>query len=355
MQLPRTPEERQAVQAQCTIEQATDRDEPAVLRAHASPQLAAALASWETLWSFLNNPGTSYLDRLAAAAKGSALVTPEHLAEFWTAASQPGTQSVNPSPCCLLSCSQVLYAPPGLPAYPISPEDRNRSPIAWQRSRAVEILGRELGTYYADANRYPAMVRALEGWRTTGYSEEQARKNALLRGPRNLEWLRVAIRLGEARSLYVCCNDRYPFEELVHAAQLVALVNAKDYKAASDALYEMASLAQLKYAGPARDLKPLRTATATLAAASWAMRQDIDTHSRYYLVGSLMKLIEMPPMTFDPQLPPNDPKQREGIMAFEKWFTEHREQLEREAAAERPHLQELLAQLNAAGDRWVLP
>ena len=355
IRIPFTPEARASYETQCKIETATDRDEPALLRAHSSPQLTAALTSWNTLWALLNDPDTSYLDRLAAASKGVALVTPEHLVEFWSASQVSGT-FVDHSPCCLLYCASVLFARPGVPAYPLSPEDRNRSPFNWQRSRALDILKREIGTYYADPSRYPAMVRALEGWRTSNSSQEQLRSDALLQGPRNMDWLRVAIRLGAARELSVCCDDRYPFEELIYTAQLVILTNAKDNWTAETAVSGMSRMADLRYNGPARDLRSMRTSTGTLAASRWAMRSDIDGDTRYQaLVGPLMNMVENPPFTFDRQLPRNDPRQQEYIQVFEKWFAENRERLEREAAAERPHLQSLLDQLNAAGDRWVLP
>jgi hypothetical protein len=92
------------------------------------------------LWSFLNNPGTSYLDRLAAASKDSALVTPEHLVEFWTAervnsSNAKRLPSDHISRNCLLSSMR-----PGIAGcFPdVSPSDVEEIP-AFPESNPIQI------------------------------------------------------------------------------------------------------------------------------------------------------------------------------------------------------------------------
>jgi len=43
---------------------------------------------------------------------------------------------------------------------------------------------------------------------------------------------------------------------------------------------------------------------------------------------------------------PNNPEAVKSLAAFEDWLTQHRAQLEQEAAAERPHLESLAKELH---------
>src|SRR6266851_2278353 len=63
----------------CAQEEKTDSLEQVALKTYTSDALKKALQSEPEMWRFLTDPSTAYLDRMAAANEGAALIRPEDL------------------------------------------------------------------------------------------------------------------------------------------------------------------------------------------------------------------------------------------------------------------------------------
>ena len=151
----------------------------------------------------------------------------------------------------------------------------------------------------------------------------------------------------------VCCADTYHFEELVHAAHIVILLNTKDVGVASETAYRAGRLSHDQFSSFSSELKPLRTKTGILAAARWAADLRVDAWTRYYsFVGPILQMTDELPFKHDPQLSPANPKVGVDLKRFEQWYQARRSLLEQEAAAERPRLKKLAEEL-ADGEPMV--
>lgn len=85
----------------CQSAQAADEEERVLATKRKSPALNAALRSESAFWTFLIDPSTAYLDRMAAALHGGNLVSPEQLPRLWEtyAIFETLPHGVSPSPC----------------------------------------------------------------------------------------------------------------------------------------------------------------------------------------------------------------------------------------------------------------
>lgn len=145
-------------------------------------------------------------------------------------------------------------------------------------------------------------------------------------------------------------NDSYHFEELVHAAQIIILQRTDSPNVASAAAYWIAELATREYTslGPNCPLKPLHTATATLAIARWALNEKIDAWDRYIgYAGSITKIVSDAPYRPDQRAFGKTGEINYALAAFSVWFADQRPKLqEAAAAAEHAHLNALAAELH---------
>jgi hypothetical protein len=374
--------------SRCAKAEATDAAEPSLVANHQSAALQIALYSEAASWSFLIDPSTSYMDRMAAASQGGSRVSLEELPRLWEAFAELEVlpSGVNPSPCKFLMSANLtpymwsarkekpipgtasaqpetrsilglrIRLPDKAVDYPLESEDRNSAPWPWQMRRALVILFDLVGQYYANPERYQAMSEVAFRWRPANFYEHQVRTMALSHGPRNKAWVESMVRLaledggglGEmaVADLYVYGGDSYHLEELVHAAQIVILQQTQKEAVAGRAAFNSAQMATVKPSQPWA-WKPLRTATDILAIAAWAMDQKVAAWNRYYLFASpLCQIIDEPPFKPNPSLNPESPEVTEALDKFEAWFSLQRPRLEREAAKESPHLTSLAAELH---------
>ncbi len=384
---------RNDLQALCNQVQATEQAEQGILENHTSAAVARALVSQSDLWRFVTDPSTLYRDRMVAARQGGGLVGLDRLVELWKAQADLDRPAVPRilSPCYFLLSDNMgpghwvtrhnafnvsgiepqssLFAGQKFMQpieYPITQADRGNAPWLWQMERMLPVLMNAVQTYYAQPDRYPAMADVAWNWQTSDWWQARVRERALVGGgPRNAAWLENVIRLALehnpaevgyeetwARSvgdLYVYGNDSYHFEELVHAAQIIILQRTDRPNVASAAAYWIAELATRKYTslGPNCPLKPLQTATATLAIARWALNPKIDAWDRYIgYAAAICKTVNDPPYLPDQQAFGKAGEISDALRAFDMWFSEQRPKLEQAAAAEHAHLNSLAAELH---------
>jgi hypothetical protein len=371
------------LQTLCKQVQVTEQAEEGILQNHKPAVVAQALA-WANFWWFVTSPSTRYRDRMVAARQGGGLVGLDRLPELWKAQADLDRPAVPRilSPCDFLMSDylrprdwvgrhnsfpgfkpkSLLFIGQEFPKpieYPIAQADRDNAPWLWQMQRMLPVLMNAVQTYYAQPDRYPAMAAVAWNWQTSDWWQASVRVRALvIRGPRNAAWLENVIRLALERpdvgphpvgELYVYRNDSYHFEELVHAAQIIILQRTNSPDVATQVAFWISRLATQKYdsLGPNCPLKPLQTATATLAIARWALDQKIDAWDRYIsYAGVICKMASDPPYHPDQQAFRKTGEINDALAAFRVWFAEQRPKLEEAAAAEHVHLSALAAELH---------
>ena len=354
----------QEMRDRCPIARAADEAEPAAARTYSSPRLTASLRNWDALWVLLNDPNTPYTERIAAAYQGAAVVTPDVLPRFASivAGRLKTLAQVQFSPCDVPSWHRLEFYV-AMPPYPINAAQRANAPFDWQLQRALDVLDRQVKAFYADPTRSPALLRAMEAWQPADPYEVAYRFEALLTGPRDIGLLQRLIRATLAypttphasilRALNASTTDTAGFLERLHVAQLVLLAQTQDSALVGDVATSVLRLGLSSVSRP--ELKPVRTATSVLAIARWVQRRDLSPETRNVLAKQFMPLLDRFPLTWDPNQPPNDKEILQILATFDTWLASHRANLDDVAATERPRLEELLAELNAAGDHWTLP
>jgi hypothetical protein len=355
----------QEMRDRCPIARAADEAESAAARAYFSPRLSATLRNWDALWTLLNDPDTPYAERIAAAYQGAAAVTPDVLPRFSSIAAGrlKKLARVQFSPCDVPSWFRMEdYV--AMPPYPINDTQRANAPFDWQLQRALDVLDRGVKAYYADPTRNAALLRAMETWQPADPYEVAYRFEALLTGPRDIALLQRLIRATLAyptaphapilRVLTASTTDTAGYLERLHVAQLVLLAQTQNSALVSDLATSVLRLASPSSVNQA-ELKPVRTATSFLAIARWVQRPDLSPETRNALAKKVKPLVDRFPLVWDANVPQNDKEILQILATFDTWLASHRANLDDEAAAERSHLEELLAELNAAGDHWTLP
>jgi hypothetical protein len=371
------------LQTLCKQVQVTEQAEEGILENHTSAAVNQALASESNFWQFITDPYTPYRDRMVAARQGGGLVGLDRLPELWKAQADLDRPAVPRiiSPCYFLMSDNMgprdwvsrHNSFPGFKPksslfigqefvkpmeYPITQADRDDAPWLWQMERMLPVVMNAVQTYYAQPDRYPAMAAVAWNWQTSDWWQARVREGALVgRGPRNAAWLENVIRLAlehpegphPVGDLYAYGNDSYHFEELVHAAQIIILqrTNSPDIAAGSAGM--IAELATRTYTslGPNCPLKPLHTATATLAIARWALDQKIDAWDRYIgYAAAICKMVNHPPYHPDQRAFGKTGEINDALAAFSVWFAEQRPKLQEAAAAEHVHLNALAAELH---------
>jgi hypothetical protein len=365
----------------CTQAKKTDEFEQAQQKNSKSVRTRIALLTDWGMWRMLKNPSTPYLDRLAIAYQGSKLVGKADLPLLWqaVAASETLPDGVDPSPCEFICCGGLgignwpnrknigasrleSHASTFLGRhieslrqsveFPLSIEARERAPWVWQMKRAMHIMMESVNRYYSTPGRYPTLVAAARQWHPSNWYEASVRVNSLIRGPHNALRLQTLLRLALTESdLNVAAmasaymsdlngSDDYHLKQLVHAAQIVALQQTEREQVASQAAFSAAQLARPSLSSPGED--GLSTATSILAIARWASDHRLDAWTRYYSYASrLCAIVKEPPFQPNPGLHPRGSEVAKSLATFERWFGEHRESLERQAAAERSLLNSL--------------
>lgn len=349
----------------CPIARAADEAEGTTARAYSSPRFAAALRNGDSLWALLNDPDTAYAERIAAAYQGAPAVTPDVLPRFAAIAAgrlKKPTQ-MQFSPCDVPSWFALEYYVT-LPPYPTNAGQRANAPFDWQLQRALDVLDREVKAYYAEPVRQPVLLRAMDAWHPAEAYEVAYRLDALLTGPRDISLPRRTIRAALAnptgshepilRALSASTDDTAGFLERIHVAQLVLLAQTRDPSLAGDIATSVLRLASLNSVGRP-EWKPVRSATSVLALAGWVQRQDLAPETRNVLAKKFAPMVDGFPFHWDPNLPLNEKELLQVLATFDGWFASHRAALDGEATAERPHLEQVLAELNAEGDHWTLP
>jgi hypothetical protein len=391
----------------CSTIEKTDAAEATLLPTYTSPALEKALLSSKTFWDFITDPSTPYLDRMAAANRGGAILSPEELPLLWQAMAEVSSvlSGVSPSPC-----SAIAYIPPPLTIdalrdaltpgshkerertprmvlgheiqfptkttdYPVTTEDRDRSPWLWQMEKALSILFDKTNIYYGDT-RYPARVKAAWDWPipVSTYRPGEIDRNFEL-----LEWKKIDIRsraltesaphdilLFQTILKLALNNDNYyvaywahvddlsswgpdhHLEEMAQAAQIITLQKTRWENVAAQTAFVGASLVRRR-SDPADvpQVKLLKSATAILAIGRWAMDKSLNPWNRYYsFVDPICRIVDDAPFPPDQLREPNDPRLDERLKTFEAWFEEKKPALERQAATERPQLQSLEKELS---------
>jgi hypothetical protein len=374
----------------CAQTEKTDALEQVALKTYTSDALKKALHSEPEMWRFITDPSTAYLDRMAAANRGAALIGPEDLPLLWKTATEfellrlPVTaspceywRSANRLPEMWLTRKKRTIYESAMPEsqsvlgrkidlrqdivdYPVSPDERNRSSWLWQTQRAVTLLNGEVNRYYGDPARYPLLVEAAWQWQPATYYEANTRFHALLDwAPYNVLRLQTILKLAlppldtfnlayaVPTHLYLTIAANYHFEELEHVAQIVILQKTQDQRVAAETAFVTAQLANLKENIYAPQLKPLHTATAILAIGRWAMDRDLPLWDRFASFAEpICKIVDDPPFQPGQIRDPHDPEVAKRLLAFEHWFALRRSSLELQAASEKPHLQSLAEELS---------
>jgi hypothetical protein len=100
-------------------------------------------------------------------------------------------------------------------------------------------------------------------------------------------------------------------------------------------------------------LKPLRSTTAVLAIARWAVDDRVPQRERYlYLAGAISQMVPDPPFVLNhtffsmrSELVDQSPEVASAMAAFGTWLTDRRPRLEQEAAAERRRWNAIAAEI----------
>jgi len=376
----------------CTVDEKTDATELKALQTYSSPALEKAMLSSKSFWDFVSDPSTPYMDRMAAANRGGSMLSPEELPWLWQAMAEVGSvpSGVSPPPCSAIAgglwnslrenASRVILGreiqlPTNDVGFPVTAEERNRSPWLWQMERALSTLFDRTNNYYGDPGIYPARVRAAWAWpiptstdRAGGigrnsdmevWNRTSIRTRALTEiAPHDTLLLQTILKLAlssenqyvaysaPVHDLYAWGDDSFHYEELAHVAQIVILQRTRREEVAAQAAFVAASLAQYKVISGAPRVRPLKTATGALAIGRWAMSESLNPWNRYYsFVEPICRMVDDPPCPVDQLRDPNDPRLDKSLKTFEAWFEKEKPKLESEAEAERPHLESLAKEL----------
>jgi hypothetical protein len=392
----------------CDLEEKNDAAERGALSTYSSPGLEAALLSSKSFWSFITDPSTPYMDRMAAASNGGSMLPPEELHVLWQAMVEVNSvpSGVNPSFCSAIAVIpriptasalrdalwpdpkqsarqrtvMVLGHPTLLPenrlSFPVTAEERDHSPWLWQMQRALRILFDRTNAYYGDI-RYPARVRAAWAWPISP-SAYQNRNDS---DANQIEWNLVNIRsraltegaphdilLFETILKLALNNERdyvayttpvgdlvswgpdHHLEELAQAAQIIILQKTRWENVAAQTASTASQAAQYK-GDTMPHAKLVKTATAVLAIGRWAMDRNLNPWNRYYsFVQPICKIVEDSPCSSELLRDPNDPRLAQELSAFESWFAKKQPTLELQAEKERPHFRSLANELEAPNE-----
>jgi hypothetical protein len=374
----------QRLTSRCEQGRNTDRRETEILVDKLSREAQLALGSESQLMLFLINPSTKYLDRMAAASYGAALISPEQLPTLWKASADLRKLAeggwygeiphvVDTPPCYYLmtdnlgpedwvmrlerrrtshgSASSVEIFGQNVQLtgeavdYPVTMDERKNAPWAWQISRALAVLMNGVATRYASAELYPKLVDAAWRWEPSNSFESAVREEAVRRGPGTPFWIETMMRLaleepdkGVAAMvpLDLWNYGRYSTDhlnELREAALVGILRKSTDGRVAGAAF---------------RLLTQPRTNTAILEASRRAMDGKLDLLTRYYVFAvPVCKAAGRPPFTCDKTVQPGSPEVVDALKKLEDWFVQQHDTLERNAMLERAQLNSLLADLHA--------
>jgi hypothetical protein len=390
--------EMENLQSKCDEETKTDAEEQTTLSTYTSAPLQKAFSSGPEFWSFLIDPSTSYLDRMAAAHQGGLLIGPTQLEQLWKAVTEleSAPSGVYPTPCDYIqsavsppSSSQVqerwssflktnggsysvlgpiVDLPANVSDYPTTAEERDKAPWLWQMGRAMSVLSNKVIEYYGDPQRYPLLVQAAMQWNPVSSKEASVWRESSLRAqavmsyfaPRNPLFLQTAVKLALGtgndwsssvatsipQHLYPYDCD-YHFEELLHVAQIVILQKTRDGRVAAETAYWVEQLAHEKYNSYSPQIKALSTATGILAMSRWATDQSLSPWDRYYgFVLPICSASANCPFQFPQQIDPESPEVAKSLNMFDEWFAKQRGSLEKQAAEELPHQQSLASELS---------
>jgi hypothetical protein len=354
----------------CTQLQKTAEAEQQMLKTHRSAAVSMALGSAASLWSFVTDPRTPFLDRLLAANEGGPVIMPEQLPVVLQTAAEARSRNtgVHDSPCEYLPFHgmhrTIDWSTRSSTSidYPVTREQRDHAPVPWQMQQVLPVLLRSMGSYYSShPDRYPLLSEAAWKWHPHNFEEASVRSDVLLRGPRNAALVENIVRLalddkfpdkaaGAAADLYVYGNDDSHFEELVHAAQIIILQRAKAERVVSEAAFWTRRLATDKYGSyGAGQLKNIRSATAILALSRWALDRHVNSWTRYIsYAGEICSMVADPPYHPEQNMHGKENELAAALSDFEFWFAKQKERLEKEAAAEHDHWSAVAAELHFA-------
>lgn len=397
---PQSSQGRDELRPLCTQEEATDRSEEAFLRAGRDRALGILPTSDEGFWRLLTDPATPYMDRMLAARYGSEVVGLDGLMRIWKAAAAFDHLPIGvfPSPCEFLSSSFLLPdwwstrqqsqrlaagrtvmraetrgilgrdvpLPMTAVDYPVTSQQRERSPWLWQMQRALRALTSSLEERYRQPARYPAMAAIAWSWQPADPYEAAQRARVLVAAPRNADMVSTIIRFSlddqnqrysstghnAILDLYVCCDDDNHLAWLVHVAQIVILQQTADAHIAANAAYQAVRSATLKPHSGAR-FGPVRSATGMLALSRWALDSRLEPSMRYfYFAGAIAEMAGNPPYRRNQAFvgstaatSAHSTEIAEALASFDRWWPTQLEQLQREAAAESQRLNELAAEV----------
>ena len=322
---------------------------------------------------------------MAAAIQGANLLSAEDLPTLWKAEAEleQVPTGVNPSPCAF-QWPNAWYARspeawmarkttpiPGVVAYrpetrtilgvrvdlplkaidyPLSLEERSQAPWLWQVQRAVAILEQHAHKIFAQADRYPEMAEVALSWRTEDFYERKVRLSSIVNGARNAGWIEAMMRLAlldgdGAADVYVYAVHGRHLQDLVHAAQVVILQQTKDKKIAAGVADRVAEMSRELDSLP-REAQPRPTAISILEIARWAADQGLEMSTRYSFAAQVCKAVGDP--TCQSALRSDGPSSDKApsLAKFEVWFARARIVLDERAAAEKPKLVQLAAELH---------
>lgn len=367
----------------CAANEKTDAAELTTLETYSSPALEEAMFSSKSFWDFITDPSTLYMDRMAAANRGGSMLSPEELPLLWQAMDEvisvPSGVSVPPCSAAprlnnsreetsRVVLGREIKLSKDTVGFPVTAEERSHSPWLWQMRKALPILFDKTNLYYGGI-RYPVRVKAawelpisastypaVGDLKQGDWNRIDIRSRALTEAaPHDVLLLQTILKLALNNDNYLVAysahvgylnawgQDSYHYEELAHVAQIAVLQQTQWENVAASAAFVMASLAQLK-SDPVSipKLKPLTTATGTLAIGRWAMDNSLNPFNRYYsFVQPICRIVKDAPCPPDQLRDPNDPRLDERLRTFEAWFEMKKPALEQQANAERSHLQSL--------------
>jgi hypothetical protein len=380
----------------CAQVEEAEKAEAEILRSPSRSSVRQRL-SGDEVWRLVTDPSTPYLDRMFAAQEGGSAIDTGQLITLWRTAALFAhvPAGVYPSPCVILhssahnprdwadrtrfAASAIAFKPQmrtllgrdvDFPSatvdFPLTLADRGRAPWLWQMKQALAVLAAAVRAHYAQPHLYDRMAEIAWNWQPADFYERRVRYEALKTGPRNAAWVQMMVRLAlddrptfsdsslALHDLYVWGADSYHLQELVHTAYIVILRDTRQPDVARNAAYQSARMWLTRYGSFSKQLKPMRSATAVLAIARWAMDRSIETSTRYSaLAGAICTIVDNPPYVPDPALVrsteairSNEAKFNAALSAFESWFVTERPRLEREAASERGRFEALARELN---------
>ena len=346
------------------------------LRAIHSDRINAALRSPDTLWAFVTSPEQNYLERRAAAVQAKGLLPVTWVPKVWRTMGELWREQrmhgfgLKPHP---ISSMMWRPPPPVVPAersilghqwtvpaepieFPLTPKEREDAPWPWQVAQALGDL--QAGLYPSTyepldrdaADAYLAAVLTMP----CGTDEEAQWLFAAAQGSSHYKTPAIMAALRN-----IATNPRFPLAavqvgssyadatrlwndprawDIGAAGVLDMLRHAPTGQARQNAAYSVRSLREGFADG--KTLRRPEPAAVFLEIGRLALDPaEGDAWTRLYVYAfSAMEGIDGPPFAVDRGMDPSSPEVPRRLGDFASWLEQHRGELEKLAAAQKPAL-----------------